>query len=228
MSRTLFGLTALVLLAAPVPAADPYSIKTQDKAEPPKELKAAVRKVLDEKAVQFLGDKGNVLAEVWFRKEVPAKATEAQIKNGLTYQEVPQTTVLGAVRVKEALSDYRKQKIKAGVYTLRLAYQPMDGDHMGTAPFGEFVLLVPADADEGKDTLEPETLHDYSKKASGSGHPAVFLLHPVAAKDLNKAPKLEKKPGDHWVLSVTRDVDAGGKKAVIGIGLTLVGTSSAA
>jgi hypothetical protein len=228
MLRTfLGGLAAVVLSVSPALAAD-YSIKATEKSTPPKALPDAVRKLLEEKSVQFL-DKGKVLAEVWFRKEVPAKATEAQIKNGLTYQEVPQTTLLAAIELKETLTDYRKQKIKKGVFTLRLAIQPMDGDHMGTAPNGEFVLLVPADADDGKAAWEPEKLLEQSKKASGTGHPAVLLLFPVAKKDLRKAPVLAKKEGNHWVLNVTRDVSVEGKKkATLGIGLTLVGVSPAA
>src|SRR5262249_36709491 len=205
MSRTLPVLVALVLSAS-APAADPYNIKVTDKSEPPKELKDPVRKLLAEKSIQLSDDKGNQLVEVWFRKELPAKATDAQIKNGLTYQEVPQTTLVGAVRIKDTLGDYRKQKVKAGVYTMRLAVQPMDGDHMGTAPHGDFVLLVPADAEEGKETFEPEKLHELSKKASGTGHPAIFLLFPVPMKDLGKAPVLQKREGNHWVLIVTQDV----------------------
>ena len=229
MLRMFFGgLTALFFCVSVASAADPYSIKAAAKAAPPKALKDTVRKVLEPKSIQFLHN-GKVTAEVWLRKEIPAKATDAQIKNGLTYQEVPQTTLFGAIELKDTLTDFRKQKIKAGVYTLRLAYQPMDGDHMGTAPFGEFVLLTPADADDGKETLEPEKLIDQSKKASGTGHPAVFLLFPVAGKELNKPPALAKKMGNNWVLSVTRPVSVGGKvKGVLGIGLTLVGVSPAA
>lgn len=222
------GLAAVMLFVSPALAADPYSIKAVEKSAPPKALTAVVRKSLEDKSVQFI-DKGKVLAEVWFRKEIPARATDAQVKNGLTYQEVPPGTLLAAIEVKDALADYRKQKIKAGTYTMRLAIQPMDGDHMGTAPFGEFVLLVPADADDGKPTWEPEKLVEQSKKASGTGHPAIFLLFPVTKKDLGKAPALEKKQGNNWVLTVTRTVAVGGKKkAVLGIGLTLVGTSPAA
>jgi hypothetical protein len=231
MSRTFpGGLAALVLFVAPALAADPYAVKVQEKSEPPRELQGAVRKLLAEKSVQFLDDKGKLLAEVWFRKELPAKATDAQVQNGLTYQEVSPSTLLGAVRLKESLGDYRKQKIKPGVYTMRLAIQPMDGDHMGTADFGEFALLVPANADEGKDTLETEMLQDLSKKASGTGHPAVFQLVPVAKKDLGKAPALEKRPRDQWALVVTQDVTVDGKKkgGVFGIGLTLIGFSTAA
>jgi phosphopantetheinyl transferase (holo-ACP synthase) len=228
MSRTLPVLVVLVL-ATSAPAADPFSIKVTDKAEPPKELKDNVRKLLAEKSVQFFDDKGNQLAEIWFRKELPVKATDAQIQNGLTYQEVAQTTLVGAVRIKDTLGDYRKQKIKAGVYTMRLAIQPMDGDHMGTAPHGEFLLLVPASEDEGKEAFEPEKLHDLSKKASATGHPAVFLLFPVAKKDLGKPPALQMRENKHWSLNVTLDVTIDGKKkGVLGFGLNLIGFSSIA
>src|SRR5207253_5875829 len=66
----------------------------------------------------------------------------------ITLREIPETTVLGALRVHKTMIDYRKQKIKEGVYTLRLGYQPSDGDHMGTAPNNEFCLPVPARSEE--------------------------------------------------------------------------------
>src|SRR5262245_6167967 len=99
--RTWAAAAALVVLAAlPLRAADnAYTIKVVDKAELPKELAEPIRQLLGERCVQLLDDKGTVLAEVWFRKAVPAKATDAQIKNGLTYREVPETTVFGAIRL---------------------------------------------------------------------------------------------------------------------------------
>src|SRR5262249_51577878 len=144
-----FGLAFLVLLARTAPADDAkYTIKPT-KNEPPKEVKEPIRKLLEGQSVQLVDDKGGVICEVWFRKEVPAKATAAQIKNGLTYREnIEETTVLGAIQFPQEARDYRKQKIKAGVYTLRLGFQPMDGDHMGTAPNPEFCLLVPAAEDK--------------------------------------------------------------------------------
>ena len=102
--------------------------------------------LLSDKCVQLLDPKGELLVEVWFRKAWPAKATEAQIKNGLTYAEIPETTLVGALRVVKQWTDYRKQKIKPGVYTLRIAHQPMDGDHMGTAPYSDFCLTFPPTA----------------------------------------------------------------------------------
>lgn len=226
MTRIIRGAVAALLLCAfPSLAAD-YTIKVE-KSEAPKEVADAARKLLGEQSIQFL-DGGKLLAEIWMRKEVPAKATDAQIKNGLTYQEIPQTTFLGVVRTHEEMGDYKKHKVKAGVYTMRLAYQPMDGDHMGTAPYAEFAILVPAKLDDGKPTLEPEALHKLGNRSSGTGHPGVWVLFPVSGKDLNQPPVLKKKENNHWVLFLTQPVTVEGKKAVIGIGLTLIGFSPSA
>jgi hypothetical protein len=219
----MLGTVGLLLLAAlPGQAAD-YSIKVVNEA-PPKDVKEPIRKLLGEQAVQLLDGKGEPLVEVWFRKEVPGKATEAQIKNGLTYHEIPETTLFGAMRVLKQITDYRKQKVMPGVYTLRLAFQPMDGDHMGTAPYSEFLLASPAADDKGAGTLSPKALHEMSAKSTNN-HPGVFLLFP--AKDAGE-PKLTNKGDGHWVLTIKQDVTVGGKKATLGVGLTLIGTSSSA
>ncbi len=121
-------------------------------------------------------------ARLWFRKEVPAKATPEQVKNGLTLREIPETTLLGVLQVHRTLIDYRKQKIKEGVYTLRLAYQPADGDHMGTAPNNEFCLAVFADDDKDAKLMKAKALQEASAKVTGGSHPAVLLLFPPRAK----------------------------------------------
>src|SRR5262245_16831598 len=186
MTRFLRAAAALLLCAGLAPAAD-HAIKT-DKSAPPDNVPETARNLLGEQCIHFLDDKGKPLADIWLRKEIPAKATDAQIKNGLTYQEIPQTTLLGVIKLHEPSSDYKKQAIKPGLFTMRLAYQPMDGDHMGTAPNGEFVILVPATIDKGEETLKPEMLHKLGNRASGTGHPAVWLLFPVKNDDLNKEP----------------------------------------
>ena len=215
----------LAVTALPLFAAEKaYSVKT-DKMPAPKEVQEPIRKLLGERRVQLLNAKGDLLAEVWFRKDLPAKATEAQIKNGLTYMEVPESTVFGAIRFPKQFIDYRKQKIPAGVYTMRLANQPMDGDHMGTAPYSEFLLLSPAAEDKTPATMEAKKLQEMSGKTTG-GHPGVLLLFP--GKGAATTPKLEKKPENHWILLYLLNAKAGDKKATLPVGLTLVGVSSSA
>jgi len=227
MTLRIFGgaAVAFVLAVLPVRAADDaYTVKTVDKT-PPSQLRKPIRELLSQRCVQLLGAKGDVLAELWFRKDVPAQATEAQIKNGLTYHEVKETTLFGAVRLLNQITDYRKQKIIAGVYTLRLANQPMDGDHMGTAPYSEFLLMSPAAEDKKPDTMEPKALQEMSGKST-DGHPGVLLLFPGSGATAE--PKLEKKEENHWVLFFLQEVKIGDKKATLPIGLTLIGASSSA
>jgi hypothetical protein len=214
-------IAALVLAGAPVEAfGAKYSVKMETAAVP-KELKEPIAKLLSDRAVQLLDDKGTLLCELWFRKEIPVNATPIQVKNGLSYRELEESTILGAVRLPQLMTDYRKQKIQPGVYTVRLGFQPMDGDHMGTAPYSEFGLLLPAAMDEKPDTLPAKELRELSGKAAGGTHPAVFLLHPNNKPQ--DPPTLVNKGGGIWVLNLKEEVNAGGQKGSFGIALTLIG-----
>src|SRR5438132_10254705 len=224
MPRILALLGAALVWTAAVARADDagkYNIKERS-SPPPKELREPIRKLLNEKAIQLLTDKGSVLCDVWLRKELPAKATPEQVKNGLTYRELEESTVFGAIRYEQEGTDYRKQKIKPGVYTLRLGFQPMDGDHMGTAPYPEFCLLVPAKIDEKADLMEAKELRELSAKAAGGSHPTVLLLFPNEKPE--DKPQLADKGSSTWVLTVKEPVTVDGKKAAegLGLGLTLI------
>jgi len=214
-----------LLLTVPAVAEDKnYSIKTTN-TPVPSEVKEPIRKLLSDKSVQFLDAGGNLLAELWFRKELPAKATPEQVKNGLTYRELEESTLIGAVRFEQQFIDYRKQKIKPGVYTLRIGFQPQDGDHMGTAPHSEFCLLVPAQIDSTPKPMEAKELRELSAKAPGGTHPGIMLLFPNDKPD--PAPRLLDKGMGNLALSFKEDVVAGSQKTSLGFALTLVGHTTA-
>ena len=219
--RTFVVALLLALPAAARAADDPYRIQTAD-AEPPTELAEPFRKLLAGRCVQFFAAGDQPLVEVWFRREAPGDAVDVQIQNGLTYREIPETTVLGALRVTGDFTDYRRQKIAPGVYTLRLAFQPTTDDHQGSAPYTEFLLACPAAEDKRTDPMEHKALEELSIKTTGK-HPAVFLLFP--GKNTTDEPKLVEKGGGYWVLMVKQDVRVGETKAVMGVGLTLIGAS---
>jgi len=224
--RLLGGTMSLLLLVTlPLLAADKdYSIKTE-KTPAPNDVQEPIRKLLGDRCIRLTSAKGDLLAELWLCKDVAAKATDAQIKNGLTYREVPESTVFGVIRFPKQITDYRKQKIPAGVYTLRLAIQPMDGDHMGTAPYSEFLLMSPVAEDKTPDKMEAKKLQEMSGKTTG-GHPGVLLLFPGKAGTTD--PKLETQEENHWVVYFLLDVKIGDKKSQLPVGLTLIGASSAA
>jgi hypothetical protein len=222
----LFALCLVSVVTGRLAAQDAkYAIKPANNPAP-KELSESVRKLMSEKSLQLVSGT-NVVSELWLRKNLPVKATPEQIKNGLTYREIEESSILGAVRLEQEWSDYRKQKVKPGVYTLRLGFQPMDGDHMGTAPYPEFCLLVPANIDQKPDPMEAKELREVSAKSNGGSHPTVLLLFPNE-KPQND-PKLENKGDNTWVLMVKEPISVDGKPAAegIGLGLTLIGQTAA-
>src|SRR3954468_21308362 len=115
MSRTLAAVALVSLAAFSSAADDKVTVKVED-ADPPKELGDAVRGVLDKKAMTVSDAKGQPICTVWPAKSLDSKATPEQAKAGLKYSQVEESTVVGAVRFPAEWRDYRKQKIKPGVY----------------------------------------------------------------------------------------------------------------
>src|SRR5262245_60665419 len=178
--------TAVILVAvASTLAADPKLTVKVEEREPPKDLSEAVRALLDNKAMSVFDD-NKLLCTVWAGKSLESKATGEEAKGGLKYANLDETTVVGAVKFPEQWIDYRKQKIKPGVYTLRLGLQPMDGDHQGTAPFNDFLLLSPAEKDKKPEVVEANEMHELSAKPGGPKNPGIILLFPT--KQTRRAP----------------------------------------
>src|SRR5262249_40234678 len=115
--------------------------------------------------------------------------------------------------------------IKPGVYTLRLAVQPMDGDHMGTAPYNDFCLICPAAEDKKPELLDVDKMHELSAKSVGRKHPGMMLLFPN--KTPAEAPAVEAKPKDHVVLSYRLPTTAAGEKTNLGFSVVVVGVTMA-
>jgi hypothetical protein len=204
-----------------------YSIKTAGSTVP-KDVNESIQKLLVDSSVQLLDSTGKPICDVWFRKDLPAEATPEQIKTGVTFREVKQSEILGAIQFHKDWTDYRKQKIKAGVYTMRLAYQPTDGKHTAdVSDFQEFVLVIKANADTKPALMEAKSLADKSGDSLDLAHPGVFMLWPNPTP--GKEPDLAARPKNHWVLNSKCNLIVGGKAAgaSIGIGLTLVGHSPA-
>jgi hypothetical protein len=222
-----FTLSLVTMLALmPAVRADEAKLAAKvEKTSPPEELGAPVRELLSDQAIRVTNAKGEAYCTIWLRKTVDSTATPEQVKSGLTYREIKQSTVVGAVQFPHAWIDFRKQKIAAGTYTLRLGFQPMDGDHMGTAPYNEFFLLCPAAKDQKPDILDVKDLHELSGHASGGSHPAVMMLIPNTKPE--ETVKLEPKPGNLQVVLIRQPVMAGGQLAVMGLGITVQGQTTA-
>jgi hypothetical protein len=192
-------------------------------AAPPKELKEPIRSLLESKSHQIYDPKDQLYCEIWFRKSIPVKATPEQVKTGLTYQVIQETMVIGAIRFHKEGHDYRKQAVKPGVYTLRMALQPQDGNHMGTAPHAEFLLLATAELDAKPEPMDVKALFDLSMKSMGGKHPGPLLMFPPTKPE--PSPKVVDHGMGHWVLKHTLQAEVDGKPTPLPISLTVVGHS---
>jgi len=133
-------------------SASAQSYKVEKVAEPaPPELSAGVRAVLAGEALRVTGP-GGALCEVWLRKAVPKKSAAAQ-GLGVTFGQLDEGTMIGAIRFPAEVKDYRRQRVKPGIYTLRYALLPTDGNHMGVAPQRDFLLASPAALDQDPATV---------------------------------------------------------------------------
>ena len=215
-------LVALVgaLACSQLCAAEPKLAAKVEKVAPPDALAPPVRKLLDEQALVVRDGDAEVMT-VWFRTEIPAKATAEQVKNGLTYREIPEGTLVGAVRFPAKFTDFRKQEIAAGVYTLRFAVQPDIGDHTGTSPHPDFCLMCPAKEDKDADAVEKKKLIEVSSLVNEGRHPAVLLMWPNNGTDAGV--KVVSKGDGVYVATVKRAVAAGEQKATLGFAITVAG-----
>jgi len=140
----------------------------------------------------------------------------------IAWSSVEEGALVGAVRLNAAHNEIRGRSIKAGVYTLRYALQPSDGNHLGASPHPEFLLLSPAAADTSAGPLGHDGAVNVSKRTIGLSHPAIWSLDPPIASEMPLA--LHKNDAGMtaviFELPVARDGKAAG---TLRFGLVLVG-----
>lgn len=188
-----------------------FTIKVIDK-EPPAQLDASIRKALQPKAVQLIeGEKAAF--EFWFASEVPLIQKPESPQKAL--EAIKQTTLLGAVAVLVSKRDYKDNDYPTGIYTMRFALQPQDGNHLGSAEFPYFAVLVQAKNDSKLDAFpDYKTLVKASSKETATDHPIVLSLRPVSASD-GETPKINEPVSEHKSLRVSLPATANSEKTNI-------------
>jgi len=195
----LLSLFFLALLVCATSSASAQTYKAEGLNEaPPKELAAPIRAALSQTGIRVAGPSGPV-CDLWLGKAVPGKANSPQTL-GVVFPQLAQGTLVGAIRFPNSIKDYRKQLIKAGVYTLRYALLPDNGNHMGVAPQRDFVLASPAAADQDAATLTIDQTIALSRKATGSNHPSVWSLAPPEDHPKSLPSVFHLDEGDLWLV----------------------------
>ena len=210
---------SILLLAASFVSAADFAVKVTDK-EPPKELDASIRGVLQSKAIQLLdGDKPAF--ELWLRKEVPLQAKPESAAKAL--EGIKQATLLGAVSLPASQRDYRDDEIPAGVYTTRFAFQPQDGNHLGTAEFSYFAVLTPVKLDTKLDGIaDYKQLVKASSKETSTDHPIIISLRPPSA-EAGDTPKIVEPAPEHKSILLKVPAKAGADAAPLAFEIVFEG-----
>jgi hypothetical protein len=159
-----------------------FSLFAQYKTEPaaamPQGVPSTLAGVLQKEGVKITGADGKVLAEVWMRTTPPPSTTVAE--DTVTWNGVAQGAFIGLIHFPAKHADRRGQGINPGLYTMRLSFFPVNGDHQGVAPQRDFLLLSNAAEDtDPAATPNFNTLVDWSRKVSRTPHPAVLSMWKV-------------------------------------------------
>jgi hypothetical protein len=120
---------------------------------------------------------GTTKIELWWVKSLP-------MREGATvpaWSDVAEGRVVGAMRLGSAWNDIRGYTIRPGVYTLRFALQPQNGDHMGISPNREFLMPAPAADDTSAAPAGYDGSVELAKKASRRAHPASISIDPPSS-----------------------------------------------
>lgn len=153
----------------------------------------SIKKVLAAQGYRVTLDDGSAV-EVWPRAQF---ATGTKAREDATYL-LALSTFAGLIHFEKNTRDYRADAIPAGFYNLRYELQPNDGDHLGTSPTPDFLLLVPPSADtDPEHTYDFKALVDLSRQVTGKKHPAPLNLVPADAKEF---PSVTTDPDDHTIL----------------------------
>jgi hypothetical protein len=174
-----------------------YSVEVIDAAPDADEVSDEVANQLADTGYRV--NRGSrTVSEIWLCKQWPLEP-DFEATDERLYPFTP-GQLLGVLHFPRRGSEFRDQTVSSGWYTLRFGLQPVDGNHEGTSPTRDFLLLVDAEQDEFPEAWEVEDLLESSAEAAGSTHPAMICLQ--RAKDSSEHAIRHDESNDWWILHV--------------------------
>lgn len=171
--------------------------------------------------VRVLRGSNRTVCEIWpLKKWDVTEGFQATTEHLYPFQSGQLVAIL---RFKRRNKDFREQTIKSGWYTLRYGLQPTDGNHEGTSPTRDFLLMVPVAKETSGKPMELKQLLAASGEAAGASHPAMLCLQPAAKMAPKKPTMRHLKSKDWWVLQFAGNADKGGKLEPLGVELIVAG-----
>lgn len=205
-------------------AADP---KLAELKEPPPGLSAEVASAINATGYRISDDSG-VVCDLWMARQIPLKPgfkPSLRIKYPFSPGEL-----VGAIRFPETSMphDFRGQEMKPGVYTLRYGLQPDDGNHLGTSDIRDFLVGCPPADDRSPARIEEvPKLFKLSAGASGTTHPAIFLLNPPPEKPVDAAGVRHDDEHNLLILDANGNGKSGEKAQAVPLSIVVLGITEA-
>lgn len=169
-------LAVLACLLTPVSVGAQSPTVTSAPVAVPTEVAAPVAATLSGGVVTVTA--GSSKLEFWWVKSLPLREGASAAPS---WADVEDGALVGVLRLSAAWNEIRGYTIRPGVYTLRFALQPQNGDHMGMSPHREFLLPAPAAEDTAVAPAGYDGAVALAKKASRRAHPASISIDPPVA-----------------------------------------------
>lgn len=218
-----FSAAVLMVAAAPGWADDEYRIEAIADAAPADALSKEIAATLGAGGYKVVKGASRTVCEIWLCKSWPVM-DDFKASDAVAYP-FSQGQLIGVLRFRSKGADFRDQEIAKGVYTLRYAQQPVDGNHVGTSVTRDFLLMVKADEDQSAKPIAAEELTELSAAAAESKHPAMLALKKPLVDGAK--PALAHDEANDWhVATLAGKAEAGGKTTTLSIGLVVVGHAS--
>jgi hypothetical protein len=223
MSKTSWMIAPIALLlsafAATARAQEEYSVEKIASAEEAEGVSDEIAKLIAGDGVRIKRGSSRTVCELWLCKEL---TTEADFeKSPVRLYPFQPGQLMGLLHFPRRGSEFRDQDVSSGWYTLRFGLQPIDGNHVGTSPTRDFLMLVAAENDDLPENWDADALAEASAEAAGSSHPAMLCLqHPGDAAE----PSLRHdEANDWWVLHLLANTVADQKSKLVPLDIVVVG-----
>jgi hypothetical protein len=222
LSLLLFGFIAV--------ANGQEAIKVESlKHAPPESLAPAIRETVSEDGYRLVDQQGNLFAEIWLRKGIPATHKPEGPRGAIQFPFLADGELMGVLQFATEGHDYREQPIAKGVYTMRYGLQPVNGDHLGVSTYRDYVLLLPATKDKTVAAPARKALEERSAESAGTSHPASFLVLTPPANNDKAGGVIHDEENNTWgvVLPLSLQLKDKAQPSGLSILLIVVGAAKA-
>ena len=220
----------LVLISSSLDAQETY--KSEElKAAPPSAFSSEISSVLLAHGYRVMDGQGKPFVDLWLRKSVPASSKPSGSKGVIQFPFLAEGEFVGVAQLHSEAHDFRDQAIAKGLYTLRYGHQPVNGDHLGVSPFGDYLLLLPVTKDKSLAPLPRKQLETQSAETTGSSHPGVLFMLAVPATATRPTPSMiHDAEKNTWrvVVPLTLLVQGQSSSIVYPVSIVVAGASEAA